>query len=496
MKNSTPLLLPITLAATVTVGGLLAPPAGAKPPAMPPAPPAIVAEAAAPAADAALQRSAWLAATPAQRVNIAEAIGEAGARGWAANNGWTDAMNGAPKTYRQGFDQVYRSTDSLVQVVEAKGGTSALKFGYGHPQGSPEWAVEGAARVLRSPQAGAAEKAAARLALDAAAEGRLTVSVVRTPHVLGVPGAPAVESVARSTPEATTAAARLLAEAAERAAAARAATAASERAPIAAERAVAATAERTVAQTVGVVATRTALLGGAVVDVGLRASDASDVERRFDAGEVTAQEREVAHARNAAGAAGGWAGAFYGGQAGAAAGTYAGAAASAVFPPAAPLLVPAGAVVGTIGGATAGYVAGDAVAAEVGGAGASLFHRTGYTALGWADYGVDAFDRYAGALTIGPPRTPLRATLRGVGTAAVWTGETAVSVGSTVGSAVGVAAEWTADTASSAASAVRNGAGVAWDGTKSATAATGRAIGSGCGWTAGQAASLWHRVAD
>ncbi len=50
------------------------------------------------------------------------------------------------------------------------------------------------------------------------------------------------------------------------------------------------------------------------VDAGLRVRDGVETEQRFAAGAITLQQREVAHARNAAGMAGGWAGAWAGAE--------------------------------------------------------------------------------------------------------------------------------------------------------------------------------------
>ena len=55
------------------------------------------------------------------------------------------------------FSGLTNSDGSLV-VIEAKGGSSQLGHGYGHPQGSPSWAVEAAQRIAKSPAATAIER--------------------------------------------------------------------------------------------------------------------------------------------------------------------------------------------------------------------------------------------------------------------------------------------------------------------------------------------------
>ncbi len=92
------------------------------------------------------------------------------------------------------------------------------------------------------------------------------------------------------------------------------------------------------------------------MDVALRVRDGIETEERFAAGEITSQEREVAHARNAAGMAGGWAGAWAGAELGAAGGAAAG---TAVAPGPGTAI---GGVVGGVAGGFAGYFAGEAAA--------------------------------------------------------------------------------------------------------------------------------------
>ncbi len=146
--------------------------------------------------DPAEWRKLWLEATPEERINLAEQIGEHGARQYARSQGWEPIFDGQGRTVPQGPDMVYRDPRTgKVIVLEAKGGTSPLGQGYGHPQGTRSWAVAAAERILHHPNASPAEKAAAEAIIDAAQHSKLEVQVVRTEHVLGRPKPPVVEKV-------------------------------------------------------------------------------------------------------------------------------------------------------------------------------------------------------------------------------------------------------------------------------------------------------------
>ncbi len=147
-------------------------------------------------------RQPWLTASPSQRSLIGEQIGEQGALVYAEAQGYQPVLSPVQKTYPQGFYQVYVAPGGTTVVVEAKGGTAPINRGYGHIQGTPEWAVEGAARILRSGRASPAERAAALRVLQAARDKSLRVEVVRTPHNLGRPGAPKAVKVYQSTGQA------------------------------------------------------------------------------------------------------------------------------------------------------------------------------------------------------------------------------------------------------------------------------------------------------
>ena len=94
------------------------------------------------------RQQAWLKASPDERVLMAERLGEEGATALAEKKGYRPILTGEQKTVRQGFDQVYRTPDGQVVVVEAKGGTGVLGRGYGAEQGSTEWAIKAARETL------------------------------------------------------------------------------------------------------------------------------------------------------------------------------------------------------------------------------------------------------------------------------------------------------------------------------------------------------------
>lgn len=89
----------------------------------------------------------WRDASISERVRLAEALGEQGARKMAQAKGYVPLSDGFRRTVPQGPDQVYQATDGRVIVIEAKGGSGQPGRGYGYAQGTPEWAVELANRV-------------------------------------------------------------------------------------------------------------------------------------------------------------------------------------------------------------------------------------------------------------------------------------------------------------------------------------------------------------
>ena len=147
------------------------------------------------------RQQTW-SSSPAQRVKLAEILGEEGAWDFAAQKGWQPLFDGSNRTFRQGLDQVYQSGDGAIHVIEAKGGRGQLGHAYGYQQGTPQWAVKSAERMLQNPAASAAESIAAKAVLVGAVRERLEVHVVQTRHKFGEPGAPALRQSLRSTEEA------------------------------------------------------------------------------------------------------------------------------------------------------------------------------------------------------------------------------------------------------------------------------------------------------
>lgn len=293
------------------------------------------------------RQQAWLKASVHQRVKLAEQLGDEGARAFAKAKGWSPVFDGTARGVVQGPDQVYRAADGAVHVIEAKGGSGQLGRAYGHAQGSSEWAVESAKRVLRNPAASDAERRGAALVLEAASKGNLRVHVVRTSHVLGEPTAAVLEQTAKGTDEAARLAASGLDDLGRNSA-----QIVDDVARASDDAALAASTGGTVLRTTAKAAVPVAI----VVDGGLRISDGLQTERQFQAGEISEQEREAAHAKNAAGMAGGWGGALVGAKVGAVGG---GAAGSAVAPGPGTAV---GGVVGGIAGGVAGYIGGEAAA--------------------------------------------------------------------------------------------------------------------------------------
>ena len=307
----------------------------------------------------------WLAATPQDRVRLAEALGDDGARVLAKAKGYEAVYDGFDRMLPQGPDQVYRAGDGRVIVYEAKGGSGQLGHAYGHAQGSAEWAVESAKRVLRSTKASQAERAAARETLEAAARGKLEVHVVRTSHVLGEPTAAVLERTAKTTGDAARLARTALDNMAHASAntvddAARVVNATDDAARLARNAKLART------------ATRSLIVVGVAVDAGFRATDATEVERRFRAGDISEKQRKVEHAKNAAGMAGGWGGAVGGAKGGAVLGGMVGG--------------PWGAAAGGVIGGVGGYFGGEAAAEAAAEWGVNRLHDAGTSVKGAWDW--------------------------------------------------------------------------------------------------------------
>lgn len=320
----------------------------------------------------------WLNSTVDQRVKLAEQLGDDGARAFAKSKGWTPVFDGTNRGIAQGPDQVYRGMNDLAHVIEAKGGSGQLGHAYGHVQGSSEWAVESAKRVLRHPNATEVERRGAALILDAAAKGNLQVHVIRTSHVLGEPTVAVLEQTVKCSDEAARLAKAAFADVA------RATTPAIDDVARSAN-----TASRAAAETGNVSKTvsKVALPVAATVDAGFRVRDSIETEQRFAAGEITSQQREVAHVRNVAGMAGGWAGAWGGAKLGTAGGAAAG---TAVAPGPGTAI---GGVVGGVAGGVAGYFGGEAIAASAAEWAVDKVHAAGTTVSETADSAVGGVQR-------------------------------------------------------------------------------------------------------
>src|ERR1051326_1485355 len=72
--------------------------------------------AALPAAKTTARQTQWQRASIDERVGLAEQIGEEGAEGFAAKNGYEPLLRNGDKVLRQGFDQVYRAKDGRIVV--------------------------------------------------------------------------------------------------------------------------------------------------------------------------------------------------------------------------------------------------------------------------------------------------------------------------------------------------------------------------------------------
>ena len=339
------------------------------------------------------RRAEWLKASPTQRIKIAEDIGEEGAEALMKRRSLQPLLTRSQKTLRQGLDQVWVNPKTgHVIVVEAKGGTSALNRGYGHVQGTPEWAVAAAKKTLKRSGASEAEKNATKCVLKATGAGKMRVEVVRTEHVLGKPRMPRVEKLSNTSDDAARMARGALDELAgvhaggrrvarNAAEAVRAVGGSSDDAGRAAAKSVddvgaftaralaqssddAVRAGAKVASGAAKVARGVAKAAPVVamaVEAGIRGKDAWDTEHAYRAGEITAQARAGRHGRNAGACAGGVVGAWAGAKGGALIGAGIGALCGGVG-------APIGAAVGGIMGAIGGAIAGDRAGAMAGGA--------------------------------------------------------------------------------------------------------------------------------
>ena len=136
-------------------------------------------------------RLPWIEATLNQRILLAEKIGEQGRARFAAEQGWIKLLGSRNPGIHQGPDSVYWDKRSgRLRVLEAKGGTSPLKWTFNSRQGTNLNAIRSARFVLLSSKATLMEKVAAARVIVAAQQGRLDTGVIRTTHVLGTPDNP------------------------------------------------------------------------------------------------------------------------------------------------------------------------------------------------------------------------------------------------------------------------------------------------------------------
>lgn len=326
----------------------------------------------APATTAAtLRQQVWLNASIKERVLLAEDLGEEGGRAFAKAKNWATVYDGKSWSMVHGPDQVYRAVDGTVHMIEAKGGSSQLGKGYGHPQGSSEWAVESAKRVLHSSTATEAERGGAQAVIDAAAHGKLEVHVVRTTHTLGEPNVAKLEQTMKCSEQASKAARETLSATAKSATKTfkQAAKTTDDAARVVDDvtragddllRSADDVARASLGGSSALTRASAVLVPvGIALDAGVRVMEGVETERKFEAGEISRRERDIAHGRNAAGMVGGVAGAYGGAEAGAAGG----AAIGTFFCPGIGTAI--GGLVGGLAGGISGYFAGDAAAATV-----------------------------------------------------------------------------------------------------------------------------------
>ena len=310
----------------------------------------------------------WLRATTEERTLLAEKLGENGAMRLARGKGWAPILDADQKTVPQGPDLVYRGTDGTVHVIEAKAGSSPLNRAYGYEQGTLEWAVRSAERIAAMGSASEAERCAAAEVLKAARDGGLQVHVIRTRHILGEPKKVVIDQTVKCTRQASELARDVLARTvgaggAATVAAARGATETAEGAAVTiggAAKAGLVVSEGTGAAAgvgAGMKGLRVFAKGaagvGLVVDGGLRIKEAVEVERAYEAGQISVDARNLVHAKNAAGMAGGWGGAAGGAEVGAEGGAALG---SAICPGVGTII---GGILGGIAGGVGGYLGGE-----------------------------------------------------------------------------------------------------------------------------------------
>ena len=136
-------------------------------------------------------RAQYISASLGDRAAIAQIIGEQGVERYAAGRRLKTLLGPRGRGTPIGPDSVYwNRVSGKVTVLEAKGGSSALKWTYGSLQGTNANTIRSAAGSLAQTGTSWREKLQAARVIKAAQSGHLETGVVRTSHVLGTPRAP------------------------------------------------------------------------------------------------------------------------------------------------------------------------------------------------------------------------------------------------------------------------------------------------------------------
>ena len=136
-------------------------------------------------------RARYLLASLGERNTIAMTIGEEGVERFAGERRLKVFLSPRGRSIPIGPDSVYWNPKSgTLQVLEAKGGTSPLKWTYGSLQGTNKNVIRSADGFLRRSGTTWKERIQMARIIKAAQTGHLETGVVRTPHVLGRPSDP------------------------------------------------------------------------------------------------------------------------------------------------------------------------------------------------------------------------------------------------------------------------------------------------------------------
>lgn len=126
-----------------------------------------------------------------ERNKIAMTIGEEGVERFAGERRLKMLLSPRGRSILIGPDSAYWNRKSgTLQVLEAKGGTSSLKWTYGSLQGTNKNVIRSADGFLRRSGTTWKERIQMARIIKAAQTGHLETGVVRTSHVLGRPGDP------------------------------------------------------------------------------------------------------------------------------------------------------------------------------------------------------------------------------------------------------------------------------------------------------------------